>query len=149
MASANPSASSSSAGSTGVRPPSIMLASVGVPRRASLIALSSSTFSGDSMKITSAPASVGRGLDLLNHLLHRDHLAAEHVPAPLGEDLVLELDGADTGPLVLAYRAADVERVAVAGHVDGVEPGNLNHLGAEHVVRPGSHQQLLVCKQLL
>ena len=138
------------------------------------------------------PAGVGRGLDLLDHLLRRDHLAAEHVPAPLGEDLVLELDGADAGPLVLADRAADVQRVAVAGvavrqhrdvdglgdvagvldhlvhrqeadvglaedagrgavagHVDGVEPGHLDHLGAQYVVGARRHEQLPVREQLL
>ena len=55
-----------------------------------------------------------RGGHLGRHLAGADELLALHVPALLGHDLVLEMDGGDAGRLVLVDRADHVERIAVS-----------------------------------
>jgi hypothetical protein len=60
-------------------------------------------------------AGVDRRLDLLHHLLGRDHGLSGHVPAALGRDLVLDGDGDDAGRLEGAHDEVHVEGVAVAG----------------------------------
>ena len=59
-------------------------------------------------------ARLDRGAHLLDHLARVDHVLAVHVAAALGRDLVLDVQRGDPGRLVLAHRAHDVERVAVA-----------------------------------
>jgi len=49
----------------------------------------------------------------------RHHAFARHVPAALGGGVVLEVDGGDTGLLVVA-RADDVDGVAVTGIEDRI-----------------------------
>ena len=60
-------------------------------------------------------AGVDRGVDLADHLGEADHLLALVMAAFLGRDLVFDVKGGDPRFLVLADRADDVDRVAVAG----------------------------------
>ena len=68
---------------------------------------------GDDQQLAVA-ARLDRGAHLLDHLGRVDHLLALHVAAALRRDLVLDVQRGDAGRGVLAHRAHDVERVAVA-----------------------------------
>ena len=70
---------------------------------------------------------IGRSLNLLDHFLHRNDLPAQHVAAPLRENLILKLDGRDPCFLIFTDGAPNVERIAVARiavgqnrHIDGI-----------------------------
>src|SRR5437773_2138144 len=134
---ANPSLSSSSRLGSGVRPPSIMFASVGVFGKVSLTFCSSSTLSGDSMNRTSAPASsyaFPRRNDWNVHCIGDIARALDHFTHREEADVRL---------------AQDAGRCAVAGHVHGFEAGLRNDFRAEHVVGAGRDEQFPGLQQLL
>src|SRR3972149_5743921 len=54
------------------------------------------------------------GVNLRDHLARGDDVLPFEVTAPLGKDLVLELDGARSGPFQQANGSLDVEGIAVA-----------------------------------
>src|SRR5215470_16620270 len=58
---------------------------------------------------------VDRGADLADHLAEAHHLFALVMAAFLGRDLILDVERCDPRFLVLADRADDVDRIAVAG----------------------------------
>ena len=58
---------------------------------------------------------LARGAELLRHLRRRHDRLVVVVAAALGKRLVLQVERGHPGPLELAHRATDVQRVAVAG----------------------------------
>jgi len=69
---------------------------------------------GDDHELIAGAGIAGRP-DLLDVLGGRDDPLALEEPAFLGEDLVLQVQGADAGPLVGLHGPLDVQRVAVPG----------------------------------
>jgi hypothetical protein len=70
--------------------------------------------SRDQEQVLAAPRG-GRGPDLGDHLLGRDHVLAGHVAAALGRDLVLDEDRRRAQRLVALDGVGDILHVAIAG----------------------------------
>ena len=69
---------------------------------------------GDHQSFARVPR-IESGLDLANHFLRRDQRLVVEMPASLGKCLIFELNRVRPRALEQADRAADVQRVAVAG----------------------------------
>ena len=81
-------------------------------------------------------ARVHSGVNLADHLLHRDNLAADHMAALLGHHLILKLDHSHARLFILANGAHDIDGVSKSG----VRVRDHGHAAAFHQVgRTGDH----------
>jgi hypothetical protein len=80
------------------------------------------------------PPGVHSRFDLPHHLDRGNDLFTFEVAAPLGKHLVLELDGARSGPLQQANGSLDIQGIAVAG-VGVHDEGNAHRVAdAPHMI---------------